>query len=347
MSTITYTTTGTGGVFPSDGGIVWLGPASSHHAIITPAGVGNVPVELQLKPMTPGEWGAACVAMGAPTNAEQYEKLYAWIVHNRKHKTVGEKVMTPPAIAVAAATKNQSPSEWQLVFDVLTNPLVRTIYIWGPPGVGKTYSAYLHQTEQNQGKEVYAVTMTQDTPAAELRGHYVPKGGELVWQDGPLIAAMKQGARVVVNEISHAPPEVLALLYPIVESAETSRITLPTNDTVFPKEGFQLICTDNLPPLGLPEALQDRFDCELHVDQPCDAAWAALEDDLREVAKATALLEPERRVGLRKWSAVQRLRASLGFKRALQAVLGVDRGNALGEVLALTGAAEKKKGKKQ
>ena len=41
--------------------------------------------------------------------------------------------------------------------------------------------------------------LTEDTAAAELRGHFLPRGKELIWHDGPFTAAMRQGARLVVR----------------------------------------------------------------------------------------------------------------------------------------------------
>ena len=91
-----------------------------------------------------------------------------------------------------------------------------TAYVWGPPGIGKTWCAY------ETAKRYYAITLTEETPASELRGFYMPKGGGIFeWEDGCIIRAMREGSRVVLNEISHAGPDVLSFLYPILESKDS------------------------------------------------------------------------------------------------------------------------------
>src|SRR5437667_8947398 len=110
--------------------------------------------------------------------------------------------------------------QWVLVIRVLES-LIRTIYIFGPTGVGKTYAAFNFGRVQNG---FYSVTLTEETSAAELRGHFIVKGGDAVWHDGPFIRAMREGKRLVLNEISNANADVLAMLFPILESWETAQL---------------------------------------------------------------------------------------------------------------------------
>lgn len=154
----------------------------------------------------------------------------------------------------------------------------------------------------------------------------MPKGDRFEWQDGPFIDAMRRGARVVINEIAHASHDVLAILHPILESRKTAQLTLPNLETVSPAEGFQVICTDNLPINELPEALRDRFTSVLHVDRPHPDALASLSEDLREAALRTFDLESERAVSVRGWLSVQAFEKVLGRQNACRAVFGRERG---------------------
>ena len=218
----------------------------------------------------------------------------------------------------------KTPTDWELVETLLGAEEMRTMFLYGDPSLGKTYAAYHFGRE---GEEIYAITLTEDTPAAELRGHYVPVEGRLEWRDGPFTAAMRGGHRLVINEITHGPPEAHSLLYPVLESMETARLTLPTNETIRPAPGFQVVVTDNLTPDELPEALQDRFQCTIEITEPHPNAFDALPEDLRQAARRSYALEPSRRVTIRRWLAIDRLRPVVGLHKACQAVLGTERGD--------------------
>jgi MoxR-like ATPase len=225
--------------------------------------------------------------------------------------------------------------DWGFVECVLRSENVRSIYLWGPPGIGKTFAAY----HVGRVEPVYAVTLTEDTPAAELRGHYLPVAKEMVWHDGPFTSAMRQGARLVVNELTHGTPEVLSLLLPVLEQVETARLTLPTNETIRPRAGFQVICTDNAPPEDLPQALRDRFDCLLEVREPHPTALQKLDEPLRRAALRTFGLEADRRISLRGWLCVQRLQREFGLRGACQAAFGPNRGAQIHDAIVLGMAA--------
>ena len=225
-------------------------------------------------------------------------------------------------------------TDWDLIKKCLENQEVRTVYIHGEPGLGKTYAAFNYGRDKD---EIFAITLTEDTPAAELRGHYVPVEGRLEWRDGPFTAAMRTGGRLVINEVTHAPPEVHSLLHPVLESIETAQLTLPTNETIRPAEGFQVICTDNLGPEDLSDALNDRFDCTFAVTEPHPDAFLALPDDLRDAARRSFALEKGRRVTIRRWLAISRLRKSVGMQDACRAVLGRSRGDQIVDALKLGG----------
>lgn len=225
------------------------------------------------------------------------------------------------------------PMDWPFVERILRSPNARTIYLWGPPGVGKTWVAYHCNPAE---LEVFACTITEDTASQELRGHYLPRGrGEMVWHDGPVTAAMRKGARLVLNEVTHGGPEVHTLLHPILEQIDTARLTLPTNETVRPAPGFQVVCTDNHPPEDLPPALRDRFDSILEVRDPHPEALKQISERLRRAFLRLWNLEPDRSIGLRQLLSLQRFEGELGLKGACLAVFGPQRGALLYEAIVL------------
>ncbi|HEX6884411.1 MAG TPA: AAA family ATPase [Planctomycetota bacterium] len=239
--------------------------------------------------------------------------------------------MSTPSRRTPDPKKPSPATDWGFNERVLGSRHVRTVYIWGPPGFGKTYAAY----RVALNGPLYALTLTEDTPAAELRGHYLPVGERMEWRDGPVVLAMRAGARLVLNEVSHAGPDCLSFLHPILENPDTAMLTLPTGETVRPAPGFKCFVTDNVPPEELPLALRDRFDVVLEVREPHPAALAGLDPRLLGLAVRSFSLEPERRVSIRGWLSVQRLLPEFSLREALMAVFGPARGGQIHDALLL------------
>ena len=202
------------------------------------------------------------------------------------------------------------------------------VLLRGKPGTGKTYHAVHSALRPNQ--KVYVITMTEETPAAELRGHYVPKGGDFVWQHGPGVMAWLEGARLVINEIDRSSEDVLSLMYALLDDPDFAELTLPNGETVRPKEGFQVVATMNGLPEDLPDALQDRLPVDIEITDVNPNALARLPEDLREPAKNTALAKTsERGISIRMWLEFASLREKLpekigdaGLMVAAQAIFG-------------------------
>lgn len=194
------------------------------------------------------------------------------------------------------------------------------VLLYGPPGTGKSYAAQFGAN----GGSVRNITITPDTAAAELRGHYHPVGGEFVWRDGPIVAAMRDGSRVVLNEVDHAGGDVLSFLIAALDNRESAAITLPSGETVRPATGFQAVGTMNGVPGDLLPALRDRFAVAVEITEPHPAAIEALPADLQNAARGTVAAAGDDRITLRAWLAFARLRPTIGGEFAAQAVFGAN-----------------------
>lgn len=195
------------------------------------------------------------------------------------------------------------------------------VLLYGPPGTGKTTSAY--NAAKVLKKNVYNITLSDETPAAELRGHFVPAGTEWIWMDGPAIRAYKEGAILILDEIDKASQDCLDFLHGLLNDPDLARITLPNGETVFMHEGFQCIATMNGELEDLQPALQDRFAIAIEVRDPHPDAIKALPKDLQSAAKKVEDYEnAQRPATLRRWGAFALLRemADVGPAEAAKAV---------------------------
>jgi hypothetical protein len=205
----------------------------------------------------------------------------------------------------------------------------RRVLFFGKPGTGKTYTA-IHSA-LDEGQKVYNITLTPDTPMAEIRGHFLQKGGDFVWHDGPGILAWREGARLVVNEIDKASEDLLTFLYGLMDDPDFAEYTLPTDEVVKPKKGFQVVATMNGEPEDLPDALQDRLPVQIEIKEMHPDAIATLPEDLQEAAKSTALAPTEARsISIRMWKEFALLREHIDdISVAAQAVFGEDADKAM------------------
>ncbi|MGC8460334.1 MAG: AAA family ATPase [Candidatus Dormibacteria bacterium] len=161
------------------------------------------------------------------------------------------------------------------------------VLLYGPRGTGKTTSATRARFVTADGKPqpVYSITLTSEQSAASLWGHWMPKGDQFVWNDGPMLRAWREGALLVINEIDHASEDVQNVLHVLLDDPEVAQITLPTGETVRPGKGFRCIATMNGYPEDVSEPVLDRFSLTVNVASPSTEMIEALPEDLREEAR--------------------------------------------------------------
>lgn len=221
---------------------------------------------------------------------------------------------------------------WALVEQMLAAPYAKTIFLSGEPGIGKTFAALRLGSDQTA---IYVVTLTEDTPCAELRGHYLFKGQDAEFHLGPFARAMLEGARLVVNEVSHAPPEVHTLMHAILESPQTARLTLPNGETIRPAPGFKVVLTDNRDIDSLPEAIRDRIDAQFVITDAHPDALTHLSPRLRKIWKSTRGITGTKRLSLRDAFRLDNLLAELNLDDACFIAFGAERGPQVHDAIVL------------
>ena len=89
------------------------------------------------------------------------------------------------------------------------------LLIKGPTGCGKT--RFVAHMAARLGRPCYTVACHDDLSAADLTGRYLLRGGETVWQDGPLTRAVREGAICYLDEVVEARTDVTVVLHPLTD----------------------------------------------------------------------------------------------------------------------------------
>ncbi|TRZ01341.1 hypothetical protein DNTS_001208 [Danionella cerebrum] len=89
--------------------------------------------------------------------------------------------------------------------------LQRPILLEGSPGVGKT--SLVAAIAKASGNHLVRINLSEQTDVTDLFGTDLPveggKGGEFAWRDGPLLAGLKAGHWIVLDELNLASQSVL------------------------------------------------------------------------------------------------------------------------------------------
>ena len=85
----------------------------------------------------------------------------------------------------------------------------------GPTGCGKT--RFVEHMAWRLGRPVVTVACHDDLAASDLTGRFLIHGGETVWQDGPLTAAVRAGAICYLDEVVEARADTIVVIHPLTD----------------------------------------------------------------------------------------------------------------------------------
>lgn len=122
----------------------------------------------------------------------------------------------------------------------------RPILATGDTGTGKSLTA--EQVCAHLGLPMVKMSVTQETSRHELIGHFALVDGNTQFKYGAVIEAMKMGAVLVLDEFDAGNTNKLLCLQEILNGNGYHISEL--NETVYPKEGFQVFLTANTKGLG-------------------------------------------------------------------------------------------------
>jgi hypothetical protein len=157
---------------------------------------------------------------------------------------------------------------------ILSSDIFFPIFITGLSGNGKTKS--VQQVCAETGRKLFRVNITVETDEDDLIGGFRLKDGNTVFEYGPVIHAMKEGAVLLIDEIDLASNKILCL-QSILEGSPYH--VKKTGEYVKPAKGFTIVATANTKGKGsddgrfvgtniLNEAFLERFVITVEQEYP-------------------------------------------------------------------------------
>mgnify|MGYP000278861832 CR=1 FL=1 len=157
---------------------------------------------------------------------------------------------------------------------ILESKIFYPIFVTGLSGNGKT--SMVREVCAKLKRDMVRVNITVETDEDDLLGGFRLVNGETVWQDGPLVVAMKTGAVALIDEVDLASHKIMCL-QPIMEGQPIYLKKI--NEVVYPAEGFNIVATANTKGKGsadgrfmgtniLNEAFLDRFSATFYQEYP-------------------------------------------------------------------------------
>ena len=163
-------------------------------------------------------------------------------------------------------TNSQYINKDETVFDDATSMMAlnKNILLKGPTGSGKTKLA--ETLSETIDRPMHQVNCSVDLDAESLLGFKTIQTNEngtqeIVFIDGPVIKAMKEGHILYIDEINIAKPETLPILNGVLDYRR--KLTNPfTGEIINAAPGFNVIAAINegyIGTLPMNEALKNRF----------------------------------------------------------------------------------------
>lgn len=112
----------------------------------------------------------------------------------------------------------------------------------GPTGCGK--SRFVEAMAASTGRPLVTVACNDETSAADLLGRWLVRGGDTVWQDGPVTRAVRGGAILYLDEIAEAREDVIVVLHPLSDHRRELYVDRH-DETIAAAPGFMLVASFN------------------------------------------------------------------------------------------------------
>jgi len=218
--------------------------------------------------LTPAPAPAACAPVPAVAPQGAVESVSAVSANFAMGMTGGERAtLIPPCFDAYVAWGHFSDVE-----KIVRSRSFYPIFVTGLSGNGKTLM--VEQVCAKLKRECYRVNITRQTDEDDLLGGFRLINGNTVWCDGPVVAAMKNGGVLLLDEIDLGSANMMCL-QPVLEGKGV--FLKKIGQWVTPAAGFTVFATANTKGKGsddgrfvgtgiMNEAMLDRFPVTL--EQP-------------------------------------------------------------------------------
>jgi MoxR-like ATPase len=116
------------------------------------------------------------------------------------------------------------------------------VMLTGPTGCGKT--RLVEYMGERLGRPVVTISCHDDLTSADLVGRFIVTGGDVLWKDGPLTRAVKDGAICYLDEVVEARHDSLAVLHSLTDHRRALYLDR-AGEVVRAPESFLLVCSYN------------------------------------------------------------------------------------------------------
>jgi len=164
--------------------------------------------------------------------------------------------------------------QYSVLESIIRSGIFYPVFVTGLSGNGKTLM--MEQICANLGREFVRVNITGETDEDDLIGGFRLADGKTVWQDGPVVLAMKRGAILLLDEVDLGANKIMCLQGVL----EGKPIYLKKiNQVVKPLKGFNVFATANTKGQGsmdgkfvgtnvMNEAMLERFAGTIEQEYP-------------------------------------------------------------------------------
>ena len=116
------------------------------------------------------------------------------------------------------------------------------VMLTGPTGCGKT--RFVEYMGHQLARPVVTISCHDDLTSSDLVGRFLVSGGDVVWNDGPLTRAVKNGAICYLDEVVEARHDSLAILHSLTDHRRTLYLDR-SDEVVKAPDTFMLVCSYN------------------------------------------------------------------------------------------------------